>query len=66
MSRSTARLVSDLLLAAAAGAVVYQILRNPALRRLAWQLTKGAVTTAIPAAVARDIREAWEESGRAA
>ncbi len=66
MSREQAHVVSNLMLAAVAGAAVYYVLRTPSLRRLTWRLTRTALTSALPALLAREVTEAWEASGRAA
>ncbi len=66
MSRDRARVVSNLVLASAAGALVYYVLRTPSLRALAWRATRTAVTSALPALLAREVTEAWQASGRAA
>ncbi len=66
MSRERAHVVSNLVLATAAGALVYYILRTPRLRALAWRVGRTAVTSALPALLAREVTEAWEASGRAA
>jgi hypothetical protein len=35
---------------------------NPRLRRLAWDLTRYGVVTALPAYLSREVREAWRNS----
>jgi hypothetical protein len=62
---ATARLVANGILAAAAVAAGVFILRTPRLRRAAWILARTAVTTTLPAYLVREVRDAWEETGRA-
>jgi hypothetical protein len=39
--------------------------RDPRLRRIAWDLTKYGVVTALPAYLSREVRDAWRASARA-
>jgi hypothetical protein len=53
--------------AALAGLAVggaWLVARSPAMRRLVWQLARVALTTWLPALVAREVRDAWREAGR--
>ena len=66
MTEENARKVANVILGAAAlGAAIY-IVRTPPLRRIAWRLAVAAVTGTIPAWLAREVREAWAESGQRA
>jgi hypothetical protein len=49
---------------AAAGTAVYLVARTPALRRLAWQAARTGAAATLPAFFAREVRTAWEASGR--
>jgi hypothetical protein len=49
--------------AAAAGAA-FVVLRNPRLRRLAWQIARQYATGPLAIWGAAMVREAWRESGR--
>ncbi len=64
MSPDTSRTVANLVLAAAAGAAAFVILRTPVLRRAAWQAARTGATVALPAFLAREVRAAWESSGQ--
>ena len=64
MSPDTSRTVANIVLAAAAGAAVYVVLRTPLLRRAAWQAARIGATATLPAFLAREARSAWEASGR--
>ena len=50
--------------AAALGAAVF-VLRNPKLRRMAWQLARQYASGPLAAAVATTVRSAWDESASA-
>jgi len=63
MTQSSAEKLANVVIGAAAiGAAVY-ILKTPHLRRLAWQLSLGAVTGMLPAWISQEIRAGWEASG---
>lgn len=64
MNENSARTAANLVLAAAALGAAYVVLRTPPLRRRAWQLAKAGLTGALPGWLAREIREAWLDSGR--
>ena len=64
MKEETARAVADAIVAAAAIGAAVVILRTPPLRRLAFGLARTAITTAVPAWLAREVRQAWEQSKR--
>lgn len=49
--------------AAAIGAAIY-ILRNPSLRRLAWQLAKATVLSTGPGWLLTETRRGWNNGGR--
>ena len=65
MTDDKARQTANLLMAAAAlGAAVF-VLRNPKLRRMAWQLARQYASGPLAAAVATTVRTAWNESASA-
>jgi len=65
MNEDRARQTANLLMAAAAlGAAVFG-LRNPKLRRLAWQLARQYASGPLAAAVATTVRSAWDASAAA-
>jgi hypothetical protein len=66
MTDENARKVANVILGAAALGAAFYIVRTPPLRRIAWRLAVAAVTGTIPAWLAREVREAWTESGRRA
>ena len=62
MNETKARQTANLLMAAAAlGAAVF-VLRNPKLRRMAWQLARQYASGPLAAVVASTVRTAWDES----
>jgi hypothetical protein len=62
MTEQQARNTANLLMAAAAlGAAVF-VLRNPKLRRMAWDLARQYARGPLAAAVATTVRNAWDES----
>jgi len=62
MTEDRARQTANLLMAAAAlGAAVF-VLRNPKLRRMAWQLARQYASGPLAAAVATTVRSAWDAS----
>jgi hypothetical protein len=66
MTEDNARTVANVILGAAAVAATVYIMRTPPLRRMAWRLAVTALTGTIPAWVARELRDAWAESGERA
>ena len=63
MTQSSADKFANIVVGVAAvGAAVY-VLKTPALRRLAWQLSLAALTGTLPAWIMREIRAGWEASG---
>ncbi len=64
MTDNSATKVANLVLAAAVLGAAYVVATNPPLRRLAGQLARVGLTGALPAWFAREVREAWVESGR--
>ena len=66
MTDETARRVANVILGAAALGAAFYIARTPPLRRAAWRLAVAAVTGSIPAWFAREVRDAWAESGQRA
>jgi hypothetical protein len=65
MTEENATKVANVVLAAAAVAAAYVVIRTPALRRLATGLVIAGMTGTVPAWVNREVREAWDASGRA-
>ena len=62
MTEQQAERTANILIAAAAiGAAIY-ILRTPSLRRMAWQLAKGAIGTTGPAWLMTETRRGWAAS----
>ena len=64
MTERTAQKVANVALSAAAFGATYMIARTPRLRRLAMGLAMTALTSALPAWLAREARHAWAHSGR--
>jgi hypothetical protein len=64
MTEESARKIANGMLAAAVLGAAYVVVTRPALRRVAWQLAKASLTGALPAWFAKEVREAWIESGR--
>ena len=64
MTAQTAQKVANVALGVAALGATLFVARTPRLRRMAIGLAMTAVTSAIPAWVAREARHAWAESGR--
>jgi hypothetical protein len=65
MTEETATKVANVVLAAAAVAAAYAIIRTPPLRRMAGGLLLAAITGTVPTWVKREVREAWNASGNA-
>jgi len=65
MTRQHAETTANIVLVAAAVAAGYAILRNPKLRRVAWQLARQYATGPLAIWGAELVREAWQDSARA-
>lgn len=65
MTRKQAETTANVVLFAAAGAAAYVILRNPRLRRLAWQIARQYAAGPLAIWGAELVRESWQDSGRA-
>lgn len=63
MTSDTTEKVANVIIAAAAIGVVVVVLRTPSLRRLAWNLTRTALTGSLPW-LGQEVQQAWAESGR--
>ena len=63
MKEETARTVANVVIGAAAIGAAVVVLRVPTLRRLAVDFARVAVMSAIPAWFAREVQQAWAESG---
>lgn len=64
MTPATTERVANVIMAAAAIGLAVVVLRTPSLRRLAWNLTRTAVTTTLPAWLGREVQQAWADSAR--
>jgi hypothetical protein len=64
MRDDTATTIADIVLLIGAGAAAWLVLRDPRLRRPALRLVRTVLTGTIPAYLAREVRTAWEVSGR--
>lgn len=62
MRDDTARAVANLAVASAGAAAAYVVLRNPRLRRLAWQATSLWLGASVPAYLLKQIAQAWRDS----
>jgi hypothetical protein len=65
MTEQTANRIANVVLAAAALGAAYVIVRTPPLRRMAGGLLLAGLTGTAPAWLNRQLRDAWEASGRA-
>ena len=65
MTRRQAETAANIVLIAAAAAGGFVVLRNPKLRRLAWQIARQYATGPLAVWGAELVREAWQDSGRA-
>jgi len=64
LTEQQARTTANLLMAAAAlGAAVF-VLRNPRLRRAAWQMARQYARGPLAAALTTTVRQAWDDSAR--
>jgi hypothetical protein len=64
MTRKQAETTANVVLFAAAGAAAFIVLRNPRLRRLAWQIARQYATGPLAIWGAELVRESWQDSGR--
>jgi hypothetical protein len=55
---------ADLLLVAVAAGAAWIVLRDPARRRAVLRMARGFVTGTLPGLFVRELRTAWEASGR--
>ena len=62
MTEQTARTAASIVIGAAAAGALYLILRDPRLRRAAAQAARLALTSALPAYLQREVRQAWAAS----
>jgi hypothetical protein len=65
MTHKQAETTANIVMIAAAGAAAYLVLRNPKLRRLAYQLARQYAAGPLAIWGAELVREAWQDSGRA-
>jgi hypothetical protein len=66
MTARTAETLADAVLVAAGVAAAYVVLTTPPLRRLAARAVRVWLGASVPVYLAREVRHAWVESGRAA
>ena len=66
MTDTTARTVANVVVAAAGVAAVVVIVATPRLRQLAFRAVRLWLGASVPMYLAREARQAWVESGRAA
>jgi hypothetical protein len=64
MTEQQARNIANVVMAAAALGAAVIVMRNPKLRRLAWQLARQYATGPLAVWTAGTVRTAWDESGR--
>ena len=64
MTHKQAETAANVVMIAAAGAAAYLVLRNPKLRRLAWQLARQYATGPLAIWGAELVRESWQDSGQ--
>lgn len=64
MDDRRAAAVADLLIVAAGAGAAWIVFRDPARRRAAFRMVKRFVTGPLPALFVRELRDAWEASGR--
>lgn len=62
MSPEASRTAANVVLALAAGAAVYVVLKTPALRRTVWQALRTQLTVTLPGYVMHELQEAWSAS----
>jgi len=59
-----ARTAANVLMFAAAAGAAFVVVRNPRLRRLAWQIARQYASGPLAVWGAELVRESWQESGR--
>lgn len=64
MTAATTEKAANVIVAVAAVGAAIMVIRTPALRRLAWNLARTAVTVSVPGWFGREIQQAWVASGR--
>lgn len=64
MTDEQARKAANVVLGVAAAGAACFILRNPPLRRMAWQIVRTALTGAVPVWLGAELQRAWTESAR--
>jgi len=64
MEEATARRIADAVLVVAAAGVAWIVLKDPARRRAAFRLLRQLATGTVPGYLGRELRVAWEASGR--
>ena len=63
MTEKQARTAANLLMATAALGAAVIVLRNPKLRRMAWQLARQYATGPLAVWATGTVRQAWDDSG---
>lgn len=64
MTERTAQTVASIAVLSAGLGVGYAVMTSPRLRRLAWRATRLWLGATLPAYLAMQVRQAWEESNR--
>lgn len=64
LDEDNARTLANVIVGTAALGAAVIVLRTPALRRLAFGLARTALTVTLPVWLSREVREAWDDSGR--
>ena len=63
MTEKQARTAANLLMATAALGAAVIVLRNPKLRRMAWQMARQYATGPLAVWAAGTVRQAWDDAG---
>ena len=64
MTERTAQTVANIAVMSAGVGVGYAVMANPRLRRLAWRAMRLWLGASLPAYLALQVRQAWQESNR--
>jgi hypothetical protein len=66
MTSATSRTVANVVLVTAGAAAAYVVITTPPLRRLAFRGVRWWLGASVPLYVLAQVKDAWEQSGRAA
>jgi hypothetical protein len=66
MTSTTARTIANVVLVTAGAAAAYVVITTPPLRRLAFRGVRWWLGASVPIYVLTQVKDAWEQSGRAA